>query len=253
MRFHNLLLLAAAVIFFQLVYPVQTNAGIQKGRYYFEKRGEIIWEVPTERKLISLTFDDGPNPNDTPKVLDVLKKYHAKATFFVIGEHVLRYPKLTKRIVKEGHELGNHTFSHPSFHNLSSERIHQEIEEGKKAIASVSGKNGRLFRPPGGAYNEKIVREANKEGYKVILWSWDQDTKDWSRPGVDKIARNVIENASNGDIILFHDHTRGRSQTIEALQKILPKLKAKGYRFVTVSDLLAIHQQEKWLKREMLP
>lgn len=243
----------ATFLLFLSISPTQTHAEDQKGRYYFENRGEIVWEVPTERKLIAITFDDGPNPKNTPKVLDLLKKYDAKATFFVIGEHVLRYPKLTKRVVKEGHELGNHTFSHPSFHNLSQKKIRKEIEEGKKVIHSVSGENGRLFRPPGGAYNEKIVHAANEEGYRVILWSWDQDTKDWSRPGVNKIANNVIKNASNGDIILFHDNAKGKSQTIEALKKILPKLEAEGYRFVTVSNLIHTHQQEKWLKKNVLP
>lgn len=233
--------------------PAYSAVAQEKGRFYFEKRGKAVWEVPTDRKVIALTFDDGPSPKYTPEILDTLKKYHAKATFFVVGQQVLLYPKLTKRIEDEGNELANHTYSHPSFYRLSKEQIREQIQEAEEAIHSVTNVKPSLFRPTGGYYNEKIIDTARGEGYTVVLWSWDQDTKDWSKPGVGKIVKNVLTHASNGDIVLFHDRIRGRSQTVEALKIILSKLEARGYRFVTVSDLLDIGKSDKWLKKEFYP
>lgn len=210
-----------------------------KGRHYYEARGDIVWEVPTDEKIIALTFDDGPDPADTPEILDLLNQYEAKATFFVIGQRVERYPDLVKRELREGHEIANHTYSHPYFQKrIPGEKVQDEILKAEQTILDTTGLKPNLFRPPGGYYGENLVNASKKSGYLVVMWSWHQDTEDWNRPGVAKIVNKVLTNARNGDIILFHDYVEGKSQTIEALKQILPQLKERGYRFVTVSKLL---------------
>nr|WP_235941544.1 polysaccharide deacetylase family protein [Paenibacillus puerhi] len=209
------------------------------GRAYFEERGEIVWEVPSEEKVIALTFDDGPDETDTPAILDLLKQYDAKATFFVIGKRVEQFPELVKREMREGHEIANHTYSHMYFtKKISESKIEEQLSKAEHAIADVTGQKTKLFRPPGGYYSERVVRAAKKAGYLVVMWSWHQDTEDWNTPGVNKIVKKVLDHAHNGDIVLFHDHVEGRTQTVEALKQILPELQARGYRFVTVSELL---------------
>lgn len=212
----------------------------KKGREYYEARGEIVWEVPTEEKLIALTFDDGPDPIDTVSILELLKQYEAKATFFVVGQRVDKYPAIAQRETAEGHEIANHTYSHKYMNNkkLPDSRIEEEIMKTERSIVQATGQKPRLFRPPGGYYNEQVVHASKKTGYKVILWSWHQDTEDWNTPGVKKIVNKVLNNARNGDIVLFHDYVEGKSQTIEALKQILPELKNRGFRFVTVSELM---------------
>jgi len=211
----------------------------KKDRYYYEKKGEMIWEVRTDHKMIAFTFDDGPDKVQTIQILDLLEKYEAKATFFVIGNRVMKYPEIVKRIVQEGHEVANHTYNHVYFKSPSSARIvQQEIERTEREIYQATGKKSSLFRPPGGLYDDTIVRVSNRLGLVPVMWSWHQDTRDWDKPGVRKIVDKVIRNARNGDIVLFHDHVQGKSQTIEALGIILPELRARGYRFVTVSELI---------------
>lgn len=212
----------------------------KKGRGYYEARGEIVWEVPTEEKVIALTFDDGPDPVDTPAILELLRQYEAKATFFVIGQRVEKYPALAQREMEEGHEIANHTYSHrymnKSKHAVS--QIEDEMIRTERSIVEATGRKPQLFRPPGGYYNEQVVSAAKRAGYKVVLWSWHQDTEDWHTPGVGIIVGKVLKNARNGDIVLFHDYVEGKSQTVEALKQILPELKSRGFRFITVSELL---------------
>jgi polysaccharide deacetylase family sporulation protein PdaB len=215
------------------------SAAPKKGRPYYEKRGEVVWEVPTEEKVIALTFDDGPDPEDTPHILDLLQQYGAKATFFVIGEKVERYPELIKREAAEGHELANHTYKHTYFNGpIKESTMRDELLRAEEAILKISGQKPHSFRPPGGYYNELLVQTAKKEGYMVVMWSWHINTMDWNTPGVDKITSKVLNNTRNGDIVLFHDYVEGKTQTIEALERILPELQRRGYRFVTISELL---------------
>jgi len=221
--------------------PVGLQEGPAKSRQYYEARGEIVWEVPMERKLVALTFDDGPDPRQTPEILELLKQYEAKGTFFVMGKKVTANPELLKRESDEGHEIANHTYNHLYFNaNVSSQKLGDEIDATSDAIMKVNGSRPHLFRPPGGFYNERMIKMAKEKGYLVILWSWHQDTKDWRSPGVSYIVRKVLNNVRGGDIILFHDSVEGsgRSQTVEALKIILPELKERGYKFVTVSQLI---------------
>jgi polysaccharide deacetylase family sporulation protein PdaB len=225
-----------------LIWCASTDAfgAPNKGRPYYEERGEVVWEVPTDEKIMALTFDDGPDPADTPQILDLLKQYDVKATFFLIGNKAELYPELVQREVAEGHELANHTYRHTYFNRgVSERRVRDELGKAQDAIYRITGQKTHLFRPPGGYYNETLVQTARKEGFTVVMWSWHMDTLDWDTPGVNKITSKVLKNARKGDIVLFHDYVEGKTETIEALKKILPELKQRGYRFVTVSELLS--------------
>jgi len=234
--------IAAITAFIMCMLTVQLpvhSAPLKKDRQYYEQRGDIIWEVKTKQKIIALTFDDGPDPRQTTEILELLKQYGAHSTFFVIGKRVDRYPGIVKQIVDEGHEIANHTYNHLYFdRNTSTIRIKDEIVQTQQAIQKAANYQATLFRPPGGKYNDNIINTAKRLHLKSIMWSWHQDTKDWSLPGVNKIVDKVLHNAQNGDIVLFHDYVHGRTQTIAALQRILPELKKQGYQFVTVTELL---------------
>lgn len=224
--------------------PSNVFAKEQKGRYYFEKRGEVVWEVPTKQKVVCLTFDDGPDPTYTPQILSVLKQNQAKATFFLTGNQAEHYPDIVRQEIAEGHEIANHTFHHKYLSRFSEDQIQSEILKAQDSIFTITGRTTKLFRPPGGYYNERIVNAAKKNGYTVVMWSWHQETKDWSDPGVNRIVNKVLKNTRNGDIILLHDHSGDRSQTVDAVAKIIPELKERGYQFITVSELLHIKQLE---------
>jgi peptidoglycan-N-acetylglucosamine deacetylase len=217
-------------------------------RSYYESRGEVVWEVPTNEKLIALTFDDGPDPESTPQILDLLKMYQAHATFFVIGNRIDMFPDVVQREAFEGHDVANHTNSHMYLtQKINGAAITKEIVKTKEKITAVTGKTCRWFRPPGGYFNEVVVNIARQHGYTIVLWSWHQDTRDWSSPGVEKIVNKVLDNARNGDIILLHDHVRGSRQTVQALKKILPELKRRGFRMVNISELMD-HKKSKVIK-----
>ncbi|ULL13652.1 polysaccharide deacetylase family protein [Paenibacillus sp. H1-7] len=200
---------------------------------------EVVWNVNTDEKLIALTFDDGPNPVYTPQILDLLKEHDAKATFFVLGKRVQMYPAIAIREVNEGHEIANHTFDHHYLKNVSPQKLVDEIRQTQEVIFDITEQIPHVFRPPGGFYNDALLHSAKEDQLTVVMWSWYQDTKDWKRPGVDKIVHTVLSNVHNGDIILFHDLEGDCSQTVEALKRILPELKKQGYQFVTVTDLIA--------------
>jgi polysaccharide deacetylase family sporulation protein PdaB len=200
---------------------------------------EVVWNVTTDKKLIALTFDDGPNPVYTPQILDLLKAYQAQATFFVLGKRVQMYPEIAIREVNEGHEIANHTFDHHYLKNASSTKLIDEIHQTQDVIFDITEQVPHVFRPPGGYYNQALLDLTRKDKLTVVMWSWYQDTKDWKKPGVDHIVHTVLSSVHNGDIILFHDLEGDCSQTVGALQRILPELKKQGYHFVTVTDLIA--------------
>lgn len=240
MPFRTWIAVAACVALLVTWAPSEQAQGapVKKDRYYYEKRGDVVWEVKTDRPLIALTFDDGPDPAQTNEILDLLKQYEARCTFFVVGKRVEAFPDTALRIVNEGHEIANHTYNHIYFQNSTEQLIHSELERTEEAILKATGQHSVLFRPPGGMFNEKLVLTANGMGLKPIIWSWHQDTRDWVRPGVRQITNHVLRNAHNGDIVLFHDHVDGNSQTVQALSAILPELHKRGFQFVTVSEML---------------
>lgn len=189
-----------------------------------------------EKKKIAITFDDGPHPINTPKILNILKENNVKATFFVIGVNAKNYPDALSLVKENGHEIGNHTYSHNVIKGKSDKKIKKEVLDTEKEIEDIVGEKTSLLRPPCGLYDEKTVDFAVENGYKVVLWNID--THDWAHSSTSSIVATVVENVKGGDIILFHDYISGENNTIEALKLIIPKLKSLGYEFVTVSELL---------------
>ena len=196
----------------------------------------IIKSNSNDNMKIAITFDDGPHPKETDKILEVLEKYNAKATFFVVGKHVNWYTSSVVRASKAGHEIGNHTYTHPDISTLSKQQIKDEIKKCEDIIVQKTGKKPTLFRPPFGNYDENTLNQISKEmGYKIILWS-GVDAKDWKNPNPNQIADKIIDSVKSGDIILLHDY--GTENTVKALDIILFSLTKTGYKFVTVSELL---------------
>jgi len=230
------LLIGFAFVGLVIMIAPDDRASAVKDRYYYEKTGEILWEIKTEEKVVALTFDDGPHPIYTAEILDLLEKYDAKATFFVVGENVEKYSETLLRQYNEGHEIANHTYTHPLKTTIG--KLEKELKKTEDIIFSVIGMNTELFRPVEGQYTDGMIKKVVKNGYKVVMWSWHQDTEDWKSPGVQKIKDVVLEGVQPGNIVLFHDGGGDRSQTVEALQKILPELQKQGYEFVTVSELM---------------
>lgn len=214
----------------------------EKGRSYYEETGQVVWDIQTEEKIVALTFDDGPHPKYTTQVLDLLAKYQAKATFFIIGQNAKKNPDVILRAHQDGHELANHTYTH----NLKASIpvLQAEIEQTNELINKITNFQPVLFRPVGGEYTDEMIKAVTDNGYKVVMWSWHQDTQDWKNPGVKKIVNKVLRGTKPGDVILFHDGGAQRDQTVEALKEILPALQKKGYKFVTVSELME-YQSEK--------
>lgn len=199
--------------------------------------GEVFRRVECKEKLLALTFDDGPHPEKTEKVLNILDLYNIKATFFVVGQNAERYPEIVQRCVKEGHEIGNHTYTHRYLNKLSSIQVEEEIRKNSKLLEALTGTKCRLFRPPGGIFDSGSSAIATKAGMKTVIWN--VDTKDWAGESTESIFKNVAENAGNGAIILFHDYTGNKSHTLEALTRVIPYLLDEGYSFVTVSELIS--------------
>ena len=209
--------------------------------YEFEKgEGHLYACNRSAKKCIAITFDDGPHPKYTPQILDILDKYGAKATFFMIGQNATMYKSIVKDVYSRGHEIGNHTYSHPDLRKITASEFLDEIEKTKLLIEEITGKAPVLFRPPGGYLNNDIVSMLMERSGIPVLWSWRQDTRDWECPSSECIVASVIKNLRDGDIILFHDYNAKDSPTPEALEKILSELSKKGYRFVTVSELMSM-------------
>ena len=191
--------------------------------------------------LVALTFDDGPDPLWTPKILEVLHREHVPATFFVIGERAQRYPDLVTAEVSAGDTVGNHTFSHPDLASQSTLRVKFEIVAGADVIEGITGRKPMLFRSP---YGEGDAKSANKAPPDQIAQNlgfhsvgWNDDPEDWSRPGVSNIVRRSVSQASERTVILLHDSGGSREQTVAALPKLIHQLRAKGYLFTTVDAL----------------
>lgn len=224
------------------LYPLSKVEARMLKRKDLEQTGIVTWDVPVDKKLIAFTFDDGPSVTYTPQILQVLKQYDAKATFFMIGYRMQRFPQVVEMVLNNGHEIGNHTMNHVYAQNVSSQTIKNDILEGQKYIEKWS-ENSFLFRPPGGYIDDTVLATIKELDEHIVLWSWHQDPRDWSKPGVNHIVNHVMKNASNGDIVLLHDGGSSQQQTVEALKIILPKLKKQGFEFVTVSDLLKYEQK----------
>lgn len=184
-------------------------------------------------KRIAITFDDGPHPNYTPKLLDILAQFHAKATFFVVGEMAERYPYLVEAEYAAGHQIGNHTYHHVNLTKIPDADIPVEIQACTDVIKSIIHKRTHVFRPPGGDYDRTVADASARLGCTMVLWT--DDPGDYASPGDRVITTRLLDKMSNGGIILIHD---GVQQTIDVLPQILRYLQGKGYEFVTIDQLM---------------
>jgi len=185
---------------------------------------------------IALTFDDGPSEKLTPKLLDLLAAHQIKATFFVIGQNVTDHPEITARAAREGHEIGNHSWSHPNLAKMSDDGVRRELRKTDDAIRAAIGTSPKLLRPPYGSITARQKKWIAEEfGYKITLW--DVDPLDWKRPGPVVVRDRILRSTRAGSIVLSHDIHPG---TIEAMPGTIEQLEAKGFKFVTVSELIAM-------------
>jgi len=195
--------------------------------------------VHTDKTVLAMTFDDGPHPVNTPKLLDMLKQRNIKATFFVVGKNAKEYPQIIRRIIEEGHEIGNHTWTHASLTSRSDSQIRSELKMSEDALVAAAGYRPHLVRPPYGAINQRIKEFMLSEfGYSTIMWSVDPN--DWKRPGVSVVTSRLVNGAHKGAILLAHDI---HAPTIQAMPATFDQLLAKGYQFVTVSQLMNIEKE----------
>jgi peptidoglycan/xylan/chitin deacetylase (PgdA/CDA1 family) len=192
--------------------------------------------VHVDGPYIAMTFDDGPSATLTPKLLDILAAHHIKATFFVIGENVAEHPEIVARAVREGHEIGNHSWSHPNLAKMSDDAVRRQLWRTDDAIKSATGIRPKLLRPPYGSITARQKRWIHDEfGYEIILW--DVDPYDWKRPGPSVVRNRILKETRPGSIVLSHDIHPG---TIEAVSSTFDALQAKGFKFFTVSELIRI-------------
>jgi peptidoglycan/xylan/chitin deacetylase (PgdA/CDA1 family) len=195
-------------------------------------------QVRVDQPYIAMTFDDGPSAENTPRLLEMLKQRNIKATFFLIGQNAASNPDIVRRILADGHEVGNHSWTHPQLSKLSDDRVTAEITQTQDAIKDASGFTPTLIRPPYGAITPR-QREwiENRFGLNIILWS--VDPLDWKRPGASVITQRILSQVHPGAIILSHDIHK---QTVDAMPATLDGLIAKGYKFATVSQLIAMNK-----------
>jgi peptidoglycan-N-acetylglucosamine deacetylase len=215
--------------------PTPVSQGAEKNGRNAPGESNITFNsVHVAGPYIAMTFDDGPSATLTPKLLDLLAAHHIKATFFVIGENVAEHPEIVERAAREGHEIANHSWSHPNFGKMSDEGVRRQLSRTDDAIKNATGVRPTLLRPPYGSITARQKRWIHDEfGYQIILW--DVDPYDWKRPGPSVVCNRILKETRPGSIVLSHDIHRG---TIEAMPSTVDQLQAKGFKFVTVSELI---------------
>jgi len=227
--------IAPAIVPSGMQAPAQQTSGTERSSYS---------SIRVDGPYIAMTFDDGPDAKLTPRLLDILKERHIHATFFVLGNMVQSHPEILQREAIEGHEIGNHSWSHLPLTKVVQREggLHHELADTSDLIKQTIGKPVTLMRPPYGATNPRLSKAIEREyGMKVILWSVDPD--DWKDPGPSVVSSRILDGwkqsggAKPGAIILSHDIHKG---TIEAMPATLDALLAKGYKFVTISELMAL-------------
>ena len=205
--------------------------------------GPVDWAMNTavhgsrDRRVIALTFDDGPDPARTPALLDTLAELGVPATFFVLGEHADAHPELCARIAREGHELGNHTYTHPYLPLRRSRSVADELARTDAAILRATGVVPTIARPPYGGRSPRNVRAFERAGKRVVLW--DVNSYDWKgAPGAD-VAQRIVERARPGSIVLMHDGGRDHQGTLDAVKLAVPALRERGFEFATVTGAIS--------------
>ena len=213
-------------------------------------RRHTVFHVRSNEKVVALTFDDGPSPIWTPQILDALKAAQVKATFFMLGEHVQEYPKIASRVAAEGHEIGNHTYDHHGLFYYTPEELSREVNAAEKVILAVTGVKTKYFRPPKAWITSKEKKQLNNMGYQTVLWSLN--SKDWVTFDDRYMIKYILHHVQPGDIILFHDsggvfkpEGGNRKETVKTIPRLVQSLKERGYRFVTISELLLLQIKDE--------
>ncbi|MES2997041.1 MAG: polysaccharide deacetylase family protein [Verrucomicrobiota bacterium] len=216
--------------------PVPRNPDVNQSSNFSKNSGVSFSRVLVSGNYVAMTFDDGPHPQNTTRLLDILRARNIKATFYVIGRSVDLYPQVVRRTVAEGHEIGNHTHTHRLLSKLSDAEVRNELSRCRDAVQRAAGVGMRTMRPPYGGFLQRQREMAHAEfGYPTILWS--VDPLDWKRPGPSVVTSRILSATNPGAIILAHDL---HSQTVDAMPATLDGLLQRGYKFVTVSQLLAM-------------
>ncbi|OLO27132.1 polysaccharide deacetylase family sporulation protein PdaB [Alkalihalophilus pseudofirmus] len=197
---------------------------------------QAFHKAKTDDKVMSLTFNISWGDQRALPILDILKDKNVQATFFLSGAWAERHPDTVKRIVEDGHEIGNHGYQYESYPSWDDEKIKKDIRRGDQVLTELTEKKPTLLRPPHGQFDKRVLGIADKLDYSIVHWS--VNTNDWENPGVDQIVDQTLEQSSKGDVILFHASDSVK-QTHKALPIILDRLKSKGYQFTTVTELIA--------------
>lgn len=224
-------------VFFAGVFGVILSAAVL-AQGILSDNNKVIKKVPTTHKVIALTIDDGPHYKTTPQMLAVLREKKVKLTLFILGQNAAANPEILAAAVADGHEIATHAYSHNSLAKMSKEEIGEELDKAEKVIMAAAPKPV-LFRPPGGAYNDNVLAEAQKRGYTTVLWSIDPG--DWRRPSVTQVVDGVMNHVEPGSIVLLHEG-QYPLPTPEAIGIIIDKLREQGYDIVTVSELLQYYE-----------
>lgn len=205
----------------------------------------VLEQVSTEDKIIAFTFDDGPNPLYTRQLLDIFRAVGGKATFFMLGQQIDASEE-AEQVAREahaaGHEIGNHTYTHPNLATVSLEEAQAEIEKMEQRIVQIKGGKPAVFRPPYFGINDEVQQFVGNRGYYTI-GAVNNEAQDWEQPGVDFIIDQTKKKLGKGSILIFHDGYGDRSQSIEAVRLLAEELTAEGYQLVTVSELISLATQ----------
>ena len=193
-------------------------------------------EESTDAPRVALTFDDGPHPGRTKRILALLDRYSVKATFFILGCNAEYYPEPLALAVAAGHEIEDHSFDHVTRGKTALE-LENSITKTARIIEQASGRSPRFFRPPEGKCTPELNEALSVLGYESVFWT--VDSRDWTGKPAEAIARDVLVQVKDGDVLLFHDYTCPGENTLHALEKIIPALLSRGYRFVTVEEMFA--------------
>lgn len=230
-RYASLAALAGLLVLLSALYVWPLNE--EASAVLAVKRILPIYSVEREDKVISVTFDASWGGDKTMAILDLLDKYDAKATFFLVGIWVDKYPELVKAIVARGHEIGNHSDSHPYMTKISESKMRQELKGMSDKVEALTGHRPTLFRPPYGDYNNTVVSVSRDEGYEVVQWSID--SLDWKNRGVDDLVKRATNNVQQGDIILFHNDSE---YIVQALPAILEYYQSQGFKMIPAGEIL---------------
>ncbi|MDO9352848.1 MAG: bifunctional polysaccharide deacetylase/glycosyltransferase family 2 protein, partial [Solirubrobacteraceae bacterium] len=218
---------------------------VDQGAVFTADRGRLVPARPKPGRRIALTFDDGPDPRWTPAIAEVLRRHGVKATFFLVGSQAARHPELVRMLQRDGHDIGNHTFTHVSLDTGSEWQRRKQLEITEATIAGITGRYARFVRPPYSATSDAVTPAGERAlatlaGQRYFIALSDIDSRDWLRPGTQEIVDNVLPQDDTGGVVLMHDGGGDRSETVAALEILIPQLRARGFRFASMSRMSGV-------------